>query len=230
MFDSIFSSTADTAITVDRLLLGIAVAALLGFLISLVYMKTNSESNQSRSFSLTLVFLPVVITVIILMVGSNIARAFSLAGAFSIVRFRSAPGNPKDITYVLFTMAIGLSCGMGFLAYGVIIAVSLCVIMFILELVKFGTPKATHKILKITIPEDLDFQNAFDGILKKYTSAFELTKIKTTNLGSLYELTFSIAAKAGINEKMFIDDLRCRNGNMNITLVLGATNNQFDQF
>lgn len=229
MFESIFNTTdtGESAITISNLLIALGVAFVLGMVISLVYMKTHKDKTPSRSFSLTLVMLPAVITIIILLVGSNVARAFSLAGAFSIIRFRSAPGDPKDITYVLFSMAVGLSCGMGYMVYGAIVAALLCAVMFILELFQFGKEKSTAKVLKITIPENLDYPNAFDGIMKKYTLSYKLTKLKTANLGSLYELVYTVTMKDGLGEKDFIDELRCRNGNLNITLVMRAQTNEF---
>ncbi len=221
MFESIFNTvSSDQNFTITNLLISLCVSLLLGILISFVYMKTHKTKTLSQSFSLTLVVLPAAITVIILLVGNSVARAFSLAGAFSIIRFRSAPGDPKEITYVLFSMAVGLSCGMGYLLYGVIVTVILCVLMAILEIAKFGRPKTTDKLLKITIPENLDYQNAFDGILKQYTASYQLLKVKTVDLGSLYELQYKISGKSEMNQKDFIDDLRCRNGNLNITLVL----------
>lgn len=223
MFESIFTSTAtDTAITLSSLVMALGVAFGLGILISLVYMKTQKNKVPSQSFVLTLVMLPVVVTVIILLVGSNVARAFSLAGAFSIIRFRSAPGDAKDITYVLFTMAVGLSAGMGYLLYAAIITAALCVVMITFEAIEFGKPRASEKILKITIPEDLDYEHAFDGIMQKYTKTSRLQKVRTADLGSIYELVYLVITKSNVSEKAFIDELRCRNGNLNITLVLDA--------
>lgn len=228
MLDSIFDYvTSDASFTLQNLLLSLFVALAMGVLISVVYMKTHKTRMPTQSFALTLVILPAIITIIILLVGNSVARAFSLAGAFSIIRFRSAPGDPKDITYVLFSMAIGLSCGMGYILYGVMVAVILCAVMIILELCKFGHVKSTQKLLKITIPENLDYQNAFDGIMQKYTDSFRLTKVRTADLGSLYELQYTIVNKDSVNEKEFIDDLRCRNGNLNITLVLDVQQNEF---
>lgn len=228
MFESIFDTvTSDTTFTVWNLLLSMGTSLVLGVLISIVYIKTHKSKTPSQSFSLTLVVLPAIITIIILLVGNSVARAFSLAGAFSIIRFRSTPGDPKDITYVLFTMAVGLSCGMGYILYGVIVALVLCVVIVILEAVKFGRVKATQKLLKITVPENLDYQNAFDGILNKYTEYCKLIKVRTTDLGSLYELQYVITSKDSMDEKSFIDDLRCRNGNLNITLVLDAPQSEF---
>ncbi len=228
MFESFFSMfTTDATLTIPDLLVALGVSLVLGLVISLVYMKTNKAHTPTQSFTLTLVILPVIITVIILLVGNNVARAFSLAGAFSIIRFRSAPGDPKEITYVLLCMAVGLAIGMGFILFGVIVAIILCLVMILLETFKFGYPKATGKLLKITVPENLDFENVFDSILQKYTFSYTLQKIKTADLGSLYELQYLVTTKSNISEKDFIDELRCRNGNLNITLVLDVTKGEF---
>jgi cytochrome c biogenesis protein CcdA len=222
MLDSIFSLTdLDAALTLQNLIIVLAVSLALGLAISFCYMKTSS-STPSQSFALTLVMLPAVITIIILLVGNNVARAFSLAGVFTIVRFRSAPGDPKDITYVLFTVAVGLACGMGYILYAAIAAVALCGVILILQVFKFGKTTTSQKLLKITIPENLDFQNALDSVLKKHTSAYTLNKIRTADLGSLYELQYSITTNSDMDENAFIDELRCRNGNLDITLVLNA--------
>lgn len=230
MFESIFSENAaasETIFTLEGLLIALGTSLLLGLLNSVVYIKTNKSKTPSQSFALTLIILPAVVTVIILLVGNSVARAFSLAGAFSIIRFRSAPGDAKDITYVLFTMAIGLATGMGYLLYAVVVAVVLCAVMIILNLVKYGQPKVTEKTLKIVIPENLDYQNVFDDILAKYTHSSKLQKVKTADLGSLYELVYNINVKDGVNEKEFIDELRCRNGNLNIMLLLDAPVGEF---
>lgn len=228
MFESIFeTATSDVSLSIGNLLIALGAAITLGLMISFVYMKTHKTKTPSQSFALTLVVLPAVITVIILLVGNSVARAFSLAGAFSIIRFRSAPGDPKDITFVLFSMAVGLCCGMGYIAYGAIAAVILCLVMIVLQVVKFGKVISPQKILKITIPENLDYGNAFDDIMNQYTKANMRTKVKTADLGSLYELQYNITLKSDSDEKEFIDALRCRNGNLNITLVLGAPDSEF---
>jgi hypothetical protein len=228
MFESIFDTTAtDYNISALNLLFSLGAALALGLLISFVYMKTHKTKTPSLGFSLTLVVLPAVVTVIILLIGNSVARAFSLAGAFQIIRFRSAPGDPKNITYVLFTMAVGLCCGMGFIAIGAMVTVLLCSVMVILELVKFGRVKSPQRILKITIPENLDYSTAFDDILLQYTKAYQRTKVKTSNLGSLYELQYGVTLKSDLEEKPFIDALRSRNGNLNITLVLDEQQGEF---
>ena len=223
MFDTIFSTAAaSTTISLTSAILTILVSFVLGGLISLTYMKTSNKGGYSQNFSLTLIIVPTVIAVIILLIGSNVARAFSLAGAFSIIKFRSAPGDPKDIAYVLFTMAAGLACGVGYYGYAFLFTAFLCLLMVILNLFNFGAKKISEKQLKITIPEDLDFEGAFDEVFGKFTTGSELRKIRTTDMGSLYELVYTVTMENNINQKEFLDVLRCRNGNLNITLSLRA--------
>jgi hypothetical protein len=227
--ESIFGDVSSgVTVTAATLLTAEGAALILGLLVSLVYGKTHRTRRPSQSFALTLVVLPAVITVIILLVGNSVARAFSLAGAFSIIRFRSAPGDPKDITYVLFAMAVGLACGMGYLLFAGLAAAVLCAAVLLLEALQYGGSRGSRgKLLKITVPEDLDYQRAFDDILEKHTDAYKLVGVKTSNLGSLFELRYEITQKAGDDEKAFIDELRCRNGNLNITLVLAAEQGEF---
>lgn len=230
MFESIFdiaSNSTDTAITIVNLLMALGSALVLGVFTSLIYMKTHQDKNPPQSFALTLVMIPAVIAVIVLLVGSNIARAFSLAGVFAIIRFRSAPGDPKDIAFVLLSMAIGLSCGMGYIGYAVVVALVLGLSMLLLDAVKFGKRHSTAKLLRITIPENLDYQDAFNDIMAKYTTRYNLCKVKTTDLGSLYELVYSLTTRDDLKEKDFLDELRCRNGNLNITLIMTPQNGEY---
>jgi hypothetical protein len=228
MFESIFgTAVTDTAASPDSFLISMAVALLTGILVSMVYIKTHKTGTPTQSFALTLVILPVVITVIILLVGNSVSRAFSLAGAFAIIRFRSAPGDPKDITYVLFTMAIGLALGMGYLLYGVVIALILCCVMIVLHLVKFGQGSQSQRILRIMMPENLDYCGVFDDIFERYTKHYQRVRVRTVDLGSLYEVQYVISVSNNMNEKAFIDELRCRNGNLNITLLMDASENEF---
>jgi hypothetical protein len=222
VFESIFAETpGDIPFNLPQLAASLFTSLVIGLLNSFVYAKTHGIKTPSQSFMLTLVLLPAVITVIILLVGNNVARAFSLAGAFSIIRFRSVPGDPKDIAYVLFSMAVGLAAGMGFIAYAAIVGVALCGVMVLLTLSGYGRPKGENKLLKITVPENLDFTSAFDDILREYTASYTRRRIKTAELGSLYELQYDVTVKKGANEKSFIDELRCRNGNLNIALLEG---------
>ncbi|NLZ48767.1 MAG: DUF4956 domain-containing protein [Clostridiales bacterium] len=231
MFDSIFSSISSTASTASIPLidsvLTILISFILGVIISLTYMKTAQNKVYSQNFALTLIIVPMVIAIIVLLIGSNVARAFSLAGAFSIIRFRSAPGNSKDISFVLFTMAAGLACGVGAYSYAILFTVFLCVLMFVLSVINFGGRKVSSMILKITIPEDLDYEGVFDEVFQKYTRSHELIKVKTTDLGSLFQLIFTITLDSNKSQKEFLDALRCRNGNLNITLSLNEDSSEY---
>ncbi|KGE20144.1 DUF4956 domain-containing protein [Paenibacillus wynnii] len=227
MLDSIFNTTlTNTELSLTNAIITILLSIALGGIISFTYMKTNPNS-YSQSFTLTMVLLPVIVAIIILLIGSNIARAFSLAGAFSIIRFRSAPGDPKDITFVLFTMASGLACGVGSFGYAVLFTVILCVLMFILNHFNFGVRKTLQKMLKVTIPENLGYDEAFDEIFKKYNIRYELKKIRTTELGSLYELVYAVSMDGLTNQKEFLDDIRCRNGNLDISLTMSPTSTDY---
>jgi hypothetical protein len=158
-----------------------------------------------------------------LLIGSNIARAFSLAGAFSIIRFRSAPGDPKDIAYVLFTMAAGLACGVGAFGYGVLFTIILCVLMFVLSKVKYGARKAEQKQLKVTVPESLSYEEAFGEVFRQFGVAYELKRVRTTELGSLYELVYGVTLGQSVNQKELLDAIRCRNGNLDVSLTMTPT-------
>ncbi|MGN0181511.1 MAG: DUF4956 domain-containing protein [Candidatus Ornithomonoglobus sp.] len=209
-----------STMTVGEELITLLAALIFGVTIALTYMKTQKHEGYSQSLALTLTMLPVILAVIILFVGSNVARAFSLAGTLSIIRFRSAPGEPKDIGYIFFDIAAGLACGVGQFIYGALFVIIVCLFMIVLNAVKFGIPKMSIKTLKITIPEDLDYENAFNDILDKYASHYTLKKIKTTDLGSLFELEYKINMKNNSDDKNLIDELRCRNGNLSIILSL----------
>lgn len=231
MPEEIFSTAVDAVsssqITIINAVLTTFIAFALGMLISFTYIKTHTRGVYSQNFTLTLIMIPAIIAIIILLVGSNIARAFSLAGAFSIIRFRSTPGDPKDIAYVFFTMAAGLACGVGLHIYAVILTGILCLFMFILCKVNYGDKKSSNRILKIVIPEDLNYHGAFDDILDNYTTSYELKKVKTTDLGTLFELVFVVNIKSANKEKEFLDAIRSRNGNLNIVLALNADATNF---
>ncbi len=226
-FLSSFSASADILPSVLEFALYVLVSVVFGLVVGLTYMKTDKLKMPSQSFTLTLVILPALVTIIIMLVGSNVARAFSLGGAFAIIRFRSVAGDPKDIALVLFCMAIGLACGMGFLLYGLVITVVLCLVTIILHLVNFGFSKTERKLLKIQIPEDFNYKNAFNDILDKYTSVYHLTKVRTTDLGSLYEIVYTVTMSEDTDEKKMIDELRCRNGNLPISLVFEPKREEF---
>lgn len=223
MLETIITSTNGESFTLMNSLLVIGTSIILGILISVVYMKTHEKNNFNSGFSTTLIMLPVIISIIILLVGNNVARAFSLAGAFSIIRFRSAPGDPKDIAYIFFTLAIGLTCGMGYVTYAVLFTLILSAVMIGLHITKFTESKNKNMELKITIPEDLNYEGVFEKVLDNYTNSYNIQRVRTRDFGSLFELTYTISLKPDINQKSFIDELRCRNGNLNISLTLAKS-------
>ncbi|WP_337100627.1 DUF4956 domain-containing protein [Paenibacillus sp. YIM B09110] len=218
MIESLFAASTATELTLTDALLTIFISIVLGTMISVTYMKT--QTGYTQNFALTLIVLPIIVAIIILLIGSNIARAFSLAGAFSIIRFRSAPGDPKDIAFVLFTMAAGLACGVGSFAYAVLFTVVMCVLMFVLKAVKFGAKKSSQKLLKVTIPEDLGYEEAFEELFHMFDIPYELRKVRTTELGSLYELVYAVTIDHLMNQKEFLDAVRSRNGNLDVTLTM----------
>ena len=219
MLETIISSTNGESFTLANALIVIVTSIVLGLIISLAYMYTHKKEGYDPGFTITLIMLPVIIAIIILLVGNNVARAFSLAGAFSIIRFRSAPGDPKDISYIFFTLAVGLACGMGYIGYAVIVTVVLCAIMIILDKVKFAMPKTKNMKLKILVPEDLNYEGVFDEILDKYTTLWATESVKTKDFGALFEISYKLHLKEDVSQKKLIDELRCKNGNLNIALT-----------
>ena len=231
MYESLFSvitlsfidsllETVEVSISIFDTILMIIISFLCGFLISFTYMKTSEKGNYSKNFSLTMILLPAIISSIILLIGSDIARAFSLAGAFSIIRFRSEPGEPKDIAYVLFSMGAGLALGIGEYVFAIIFTIILCLSMIVLMKTNFGSKKKVFKLLKITIPEELNYESEFQEIFEKYNVEYHLNKVKTTSLGSLYQLYYDVIFNTDINTQEFIDELRIRNSNLDISLSL----------
>ncbi len=224
MLDTLFSNTVAESLTFSSTLFVILSALALGLGISLVYIFTHKKEGYPKSFTITLIMLPAIIAMIILLVGNNVARAFSLAGAFSLIRFRSAPGDSKDIAYVFFTLGVGLACGMGYIGYAALFAAVLCSVMTVLTALDFGGKRFPPMRLKILIPEDMDYQGAFDDVLDEYTTDRRLSKVKTTEFGSLFEITYDITMKNMENSKRFIDQIRCRNGNLNVVLFIKENN------
>ena len=210
----------DTNLTLRSALIIFGSALILGFVISLVHMKT---SKCSKNMAITLAILPFLVSVVICMVNGNLGTGIAVVGAFSLVRFRSLPGNSKEIAVIFFAMAVGLALGTGYIAYGAIITAIGSLLILVLSNTNFGENRKT-RILRITIPEDVDYTKEFDNILKKYSTKSVLAKVKTTNLGSLFELTYLIDLSG--NEKAFIDELRVKNGNLKIMLERDDYNNE----
>lgn len=218
----IFDTSTSTVINIGDFLLCIGVTLVVGLLLALTYTYKN---KYTKSFVITLALLPTVVCVVIMMVNGNIGTGVAVAGAFSLVRFRSAPGSAKEISAIFIAMGAGLISGMGYLTYAIIYTVILCGAFILYTISDFGESKgAAEKILRITIPEDLDYTGVFDDLMQEYTTYWEVIKVKTTNLGSLFRLTYNIKLKNVKQEKEFIDKLRCRNGNLEISVSKEETN------
>lgn len=220
MFDSIFSTAATT--TTSELALApffcsVGAALGLGLLLALIYC---FRSRYTKSFVVTLVTLPAIVAVVIMMVNGNIGAGVAVAGTFSLVRFRSVPGQARDIAFIFLAMAVGLVCGMGFLGYALLITLALGGANLVLQLVSFGNASTRlDRTIRITVPEDLDFVGLFDEVFDAYTTHHELVSVKTTNMGSLYKLIYNAQLNDASQAKQLIDDLRCRNGNLEIAMT-----------
>ncbi len=220
MFDSIFSTSATTATTsaiaLVPLMTGVAAALALGLALALIYCY---RSRYTKSFLITLATLPAIVAVVIMMVNGNLGAGVAVAGAFSLVRFRSVPGQARDISFIFLAMAIGLVCGMGYVGYAALICAILGGANFILQLVDFGGQGARlDRTIRITVPEDLDFVGLFDEVLGAYATSFDLAQVKTTNMGSLYKLVYNVQLRDAGSVRDLIDDLRCRNGNLEVAV------------
>lgn len=211
-----FSSILGDELNISSVMLCFLVSIVLGLMVAIVHKKT---SKCSKNFFMTLVLLPVLVQVVILMVNGNLGTSVAVLGAFSLIRFRSIPGNSKEIVTIFLSMAIGLATGMGQLIFAAVVAIISVVLIIIMYNLKFGASNELEKMLKITVPEDLDYTGAFDEIFEKYTSSYVVEQVKTTNMGSMFEIKYKINMKNGVNEKEFIDNLRVRNGNLNITIT-----------
>lgn len=213
MLENIMSSVIGDQLTTGTYLICTAFSLVLGLLTALSF---GFKNRQSKTFTLALLLLPAVVQTVILLVNGNLGAGVAVAGAFSLVRFRSAPGSAKEIAAIFLAMTVGLATGMGYLAIACMITVIVCAVMLLFNFFGFGEGRKGEREMKITIPEDLDYTSVFDDLFEKYTSASTLDKVKTSGLGSLYKLEYTIVLKDEKKEKEFIDDLRCRNGNLEI--------------
>lgn len=203
-----------TELTLTSFLICMGVSLLLGVGTALV---AGYRSRSTQSLAVTLAILPAVVQAVIMLVNGSIGAGIAVAGAFSLVRFRSAPGTAREIAAIFLAMAIGLATGMGYVGLAVLLFLILAGAMLALTALRFGQKEDAGRILKITIPEDLDYDGLFDDLFERYTTAHTLEKVKTTNMGTLYELRYRITLRQEPVPKVFLDELRCRNGNLNIT-------------
>ena len=221
MLDSLFKGLFDTdytaVISVTDFLLCIFASLAIGLIMALSY---TFKTRYTKSFIITLATLPAMVCIVIMMVNGNVGAGVAVAGAFSLVRFRSVPGSAKEIAMLFLAMGAGLICGMGYLGYALLFTAIMCICFILYNLLDLGSKKnaSAYKTISITIPEDLDYSGVFEEIFKSYTKSYELIKVKTTNMGSMFRLTYNVVMTADSNEKEMIDKLRQRNGNLEITV------------
>ena len=219
LFHGVFDTELTTVITPYDFLLCVGVSLLIGLMLCAM---TMWRLKSSGGFAITLALLPAVVCVVIMMVNGNVGAGVAVAGAFSLVRFRSAPGSAREIGAIFIAMGAGLIAGMGYLAYAVLFSLILGLITMLYTALRLGD-RRRYKTLHITIPEGLDYTGVFDPVLREYTSEYTLTQVKTTNMGSLFKLTYDLILRDPSKEKKFIDELRCRNGNLEISVSYQET-------
>lgn len=217
MFNTIISGT----ITPFSFFTCLGVAFVLGLVVALVHQFTAKRSyrrSASAGMVTTLAILPMLVSVAIMLVNGNLGAGVAVMGIFSLVRFRSIPGNSRSILSVFFAMAIGLAVGTGYIAFAAIFTIIVALMLVVLSNISFGEVSNREKRLTVLVPEDIDYTDVFDEIFAVYTSSHFLEKAKTTNMGSLFELVYRLELKNGVNEKEFIDKLRVKNGNLKVAL------------
>jgi hypothetical protein len=222
VLDSVFSGlfTSSTAsMTLSGFCVSLAAALILGAVLTVIYTYKNT---YTKSFAVTLALLPAIVSIIIMMVSGSLGAGVAVAGTFSLVRFRSAPGTAKEICAIFLAMAVGLACGMGYPGFAALFTAVMGVMSLLYAKLSVWEKKGADlcRTLRITVPEDLNYAGAFDDLFSKYTTAARLTKVKTTSLGSLNKLTYDITLREANTEKELIDELRCRNGNLEISAAL----------
>ncbi len=217
LFKGLFDSELTTIISVSDFLLCLVFSLALGLIMAFAYMY---RTRYTKSFVITLALLPAVVCIVIMLVNGNVGTGVAVAGAFSLVRFRSVPGTAKEICTLFLAMGAGLICGMGYLGFSVLFTVVMCMMFVIYNRLDFGEKKnaAIYKTITIVMPEDLDYSEIFDDIFREYTSECDLVCVKTTNMGSLFKLTYNISLKNILKEKEMLDKIRQRNGNLEITV------------
>lgn len=222
LFNSVFASETQSTLSVGLFLLCILVALICGGIYVAAF---PFRARGSRSMRLSLALLPAAVCVVIMMVNGSVGVGVAVAGAFSLVRFRSAPGNAKEISVIFMAMCSGLIVGVGYFAYALLFSVLMGGLL--MALTAFWEKERNRdcaRTLKLTVPEDLDYTGAFDEAFHTYTESAELTAAKTANMGSLYKLTYRVVLKPTVSEKRFLDDLRVRNGNLEILLARAEEN------
>ena len=214
MFNSIFDTTA-TGLEVTSALIAALVALGLGVVLAFTHAKT---SQTTKGMMITLAVLPVLVMAVMIMINGNLGTSIAILGAFSLIRFRSIAGRAKDLLAIFAAMMIGLACGMGHVLFGAVVMAIYVVAIVFFTYTRFLEPDRHERVLKVVIPEDMDYEDVFADIFRKYTSRANLVRMKTMNMGSLYKLTYDVRMKHGVKEKDFLDEIRVKNCNLKVLL------------
>lgn len=217
------NATWATSLSVASVAIVVCTALALGLVISLVYLLTHRKEGYSQAFCVSLILLAPIVGMVILVIGNNVATAFSLAGAFALVRFRSAPGDPKDIAFVFMSVTMGLACGLGYWQYALLATAIILAVILILHITNYAGKSKNSFELKITVPETLNYVGAFDETLDKYCVAYRMIRVKSVDFGALFEISFAVTLKDDKQIRLMMDDLRALNGNLRIMLSTEAT-------
>ena len=214
MFNTIFDTSA-SGLDIKTALIAAGAALLLGVALAITHQKT---SQTTKGFLITLATLPLLVMAVMIMINGSLGTSIAILGAFSLIRFRSLQGKAKDLLAIFFAMMIGLACGMGHILFGTVITIIAILAIILFTYTHFLEPDSHERVLKIVIPEDLDYDEVFIETFKKYTSRHRLVKMKTMNMGSLYKLTYDVKLKHNIKEKDFLDEIRVKNCNLKVLL------------
>lgn len=214
MFNTIFN-TADAGLEITTVLIAAGVALILGIALAITHAKT---SQTTKGMLITLAVLPVLVMAVMIMINGNLGTSIAILGAFSLIRFRSIAGRAKDLLAVFAAMMIGLACGMGHVLFASVVMAIYIVTIVLFTYTNFLEPDRHERVLKVVIPEDLDYEEVFADVFKKYTSRAHLVRMKTINMGSLYKLTYDVKIKRGVKEKEFLDAIRVKNMNLKVLL------------
>lgn len=217
LFKGLFDTDLTTVISVTDFMLCLGFSLVLGLVMAFSYMY---RTRYTKSFVITLALLPAVVCVVIMLVNGNVGTGVAVAGAFSLVRFRSVPGTAKEICTLFLAMGAGLIAGMGYLGFAVLFTLVMCIVFVLYNRLEFGTKKnsETFKTFTVTIPENLDYTGIFDDIFAEFTISHDLVRVKSTNMGSMFKLTYNVMLRDIGREKEMIDKIRCRNGNLEIVV------------
>ena len=214
MFNSIFDAST-VGLEINTALIAAGVSLVLGIALALTHKFTT---QTTKGFLVTLATLPLLVMAVMIMINGNLGTSIAILGAFSLIRFRSLAGRAKDLLSVFFAMMIGLACGMGHVLFGAVITVIAIIAIVLFTYTHFLEPDSQERVLKIVIPEDMDYEEVFADIFKKYTSRHRLVRMKTMNMGSLYKLTYDVKLKRGVKAKAFLDEIRIKNMNLKVLL------------